>query len=283
MSNLMLTLISLLILSKHIFANEVLPTNYVLQLGQLTKTINQNVVAGNLCNNTLDSKDNNACLSSRFLNKDVLYIGDSHSNLEKINGSKMGNIVVKQLKECGAQNITYRGVCGSSPSSWMPDSTPTSSCGVTIMGPDKFENLKKGSTENLTILQKKSNPQVVIINLGDNMISWKKKDNLKHATIESKNTVASVVNKLVSTINKNVTCLWIGPAYHSPGKIYSKSNSIVDELYDAIKIGIGSRCTLVDSRSYFKESRPNDGLHFTAPESKHWGEELANVIKNLVP
>ena len=213
-----------------------------------------------------------------FGGKDVLYIGDSHSYLTSKNGSRMGNKIANRVKECGSSSFHYRGVCGSRPANWMPGKTPSSRCGVSSMGPDSFSTQNRGQTENLSTLSEKTGAKVVMINLGDNMFSWKSSGGRYNAYIRSSDSVQNEVSGLLKVLKEDQKCVWIGPAYHSPGKSYSKSNAVVDEMYEALDTAIGNRCKVIDSRPYFSNSLPNDGLHFTSGESSRWGSEIAKDL-----
>jgi hypothetical protein len=213
-----------------------------------------------------------------YKDKKVLYIGDSHSVLYSKTGTTMGNKISDKLKKCGASEVHYRGVCGSRPKSWMPGKTPKTTCGLSSMGPSTYKTTKKGETKNLSDLQKEVKPEVIVINLGDNMFTWKKVNGKNEGTIPSSTKVISEVQALLKTIPSQVNCVWIGPVYHSKGRHYHKPNKAVDKLYDAIIKGVGSRCQLVDSRGVFSSTKANDGLHLLPSESKVWGENIAKKL-----
>lgn len=220
------------------------------------------------------------CGTKKFENKEVLYIGDSHSYLYSKDGSRMGNQVYKQLEACGADGVEYHGVCGSRPSSWMPGKTPASKCGVSKITDSGFSTANSGKTKNIEQLQGQKDPDVVIINLGDNMFSWKIKNGKRYSQINSANVIREVA-ALVANIDKSKECIWIGPVYHTPSKSLAKSNAHVDQMYAAIKQGLKGRCDLVDSRDTFSKTSPNDGLHLTNKESKIWGDALASKLSKL--
>ncbi len=213
-----------------------------------------------------------------FSGKDVLYIGDSHSYLTSQKGSRMGNKIAQRVEQCGAATFHYRGVCGSRPSNWMPGKVPRSTCGVSSMGPGQFQTQSKGQSENLAQLSEKTGAQVVMINLGDNMFNWRSGGSRKEAYISSEKRVEDEVKGLLKVLEDQQQCVWIGPAYHSPGKSYAKSDAAVDQMYSALQKAIGSRCRIIDSRKYFSSSTPNDGLHFISSESERWGDAIAKDL-----
>lgn len=220
--------------------------------------------------------NNNRCSTNRFQNQSVLYIGDSHSYLRSQNGDRMGNQVYTRLNECGASNVQYHAACGSRARSWMPGSTPKTPCGLTTITNNGFRTANSGSTRNIEQLQRDQNPNVVIINLGDNMFGWS-----GGRSSINQSSVAREVAALVAAIDRNRSCIWIGPTYHSPGSSYTKPNAHVDQMYQAISQGLNGRCDLIDSRDVFSRTRPNDGLHLTGPESTVWGNSLADKLSEL--
>ncbi len=235
-------------------------------------------------NHCQDCKEaaNPECPTNRYLGMKIVYIGDSHSYLRKANGQRMGNQVFNALNTCGASSITYAAACGSRPRNWKRDSTPKSTCGITSFhSSGKFQKSTKGSLPNLSTLIENNDADLVIINLGDNMFNWHSSGGLRHARSPSNSSLQNEVQSLTKDIPTETQCIWIGPAYHSRGKSYHKSNTEVDKLYEGIKSGVAGKCTLVDSRSFFNQTSPNDGLHLTSSESKHWGEKLASTLKEL--
>lgn len=218
----------------------------------------------------------NTCESQRYSEKQVLYIGDSHSYLRSADGNRMGNQVVTQLRQCGAAGVQYHGVCGSRPSSWMPGRTPSSTCGVSTITNSGFSTASNGRTRNIEQLQQDQNPGVVIINLGDNMFGWS-----SGRSSINQDRVVSEVSALVGAIDEGRDCIWIGPTYHSPGSSYTKTNAHVDQMYTAIQRGLNGRCELVDSRPVFSSTRPNDGLHLTESESTQWGNSIGTMLSTL--
>lgn len=225
---------------------------------------------------------NPACPSNQFLGKNIVYIGDSHSYLFSADGQRMGNHIMNSLKTCGAGSVYYGAACGSRPRHWYSSAGPKSSCGITSYhSSGHFKMSTKGSLPNLETLINDNSADLVIINLGDNMFGWSSVSGLRQASAPTSGSIRDEVQSLLQNIPKQTQCIWIGPAYHSRGGSYYKPNSEVDKLYSGITGAINGRCQIVDSRGYFSQSAPNDGLHFTSSESQHWGERLASTLKGF--
>jgi hypothetical protein len=143
-----------------------------------------------------------------------------------------------------------------------------------------LEKRHRGRTKNIRALQDDNNPDLIIINLGDNMFNWNRRSGRTRSSINS-NKVATQVYNFVQAIDNYRECIWIGPTYHFPGKPYVKRNSDVDLMYKGISKGLAGRCTLIDSRDTFKSTAPNDGLHLTNSESQIWGMSLFEKLSRL--
>lgn len=223
------------------------------------------------------AEERGSCEES-FGSKSVLYIGDSHSYLRSREGNRMGNRVANRVKECGASEFHYRGVCGSRPLNWSGDRRPRSTCGVSEMGPQHFNTQNSGQTDNLDTLIRDTNAEVVMINLGDNMFNWRSRNGVREAYVSSQPSLVNEVRGLLQSLSVEQKCIWIGPTYHSRGSSYYKPNSAVDELYSILSTAINGRCRLMDSRDYFEETSPNDGLHLVPSESRRWGDSIARDL-----
>ncbi len=234
-------------------------------------------ISGNTNCSDIDTDKKYSC-KENFNNKNVLYIGDSHSYLFSKNGDRMGNKVADKVNSCGASDFHYRSFCGARPKNWMPGNTPKTTCGHSLLSGSEFKTANSGKGVSLDILINNIGPDHIIINLGDNMFSWKSSGNKRKAYISSSTAVLNEVKGLLKQLSSKHTCTWIGPIYHSPGKSYIKPNSEVDKLYSLLIKGIDGRCTLIDGRSYFTKTSPNDGLHLINKESKIWGEKIADNL-----
>lgn len=99
------------------------------------------------------------------------------------------------------------------------------------------------------------------------------------ASVGSRASTTAEIEKMLEGLPSGATCSWVGPTYHSEGSIYKKTNAVVDEFYSILSSALGSRCELIDSRPFFSETRPNDGLHLVQSESRRWGQNILNEIR----
>lgn len=237
------------------------------------------------------------CPNEDFENKSILYIGDSHSvvptQVTNDSSRRLGHVVSDSLKACQGAQVAYFAACGSRPSSWSGDEKPRSSCGITENSSNGFnyrystvtgENGRRvpvtHRTDNLETLVNRHEPKEAIINLGDNMFSWKRENGKSVATLGNAEAKAREVTAMLDKLPEGANCTWVGPTYHSTGSIYRKPNAIVDEFYTMLSGALRGRCHLIDSRPIFSSTQPNDGLHLVKSESRRWGQEILRGLGN---
>lgn len=185
-------------------------------------------------------------------NAETLYIGDSHSTNPGFHDTIMQHL---------GRNTNYYASCGSHSNHWR-NGGYRSSCG----------NIQTPTTQPLAQLQQNTNAEKVIINLGDNHISWTG-SNPRQATGVSP-SAASDFRRLVETLPAHVTCYWVGPVWGSAGSTYNKPDRIVNEIYSLLQQSIGSRCTIVDCRDAVSRQNAGDGLHYN--DSRAWAQCIAH-------
>jgi hypothetical protein len=234
---------------------------------------------------SIESTD--ACPNLEYENSRVLYIGDSHSVIPKENptsgSERLGNVVGDAIEACSGATLSYYAVCGSRPRSWTGDSQPSTRCGITEKNGDdfsyKYSRTESTRTDNLQTIIKNTPPKHVLINLGDNMFSYKKVGGKSVASVGSRSSLTAEIEKMLNGLPHDATCSWVGPTYHKEGTLYKKTNAVVDEFYEVLSSAIGSRCELIDSRPFFSETSPNDGLHLIRSESRIWGQSILSEIR----
>lgn len=185
-------------------------------------------------------------------NAETLYIGDSHST-----NPAFYNTIMQRF---GA-DTNYYASCGANSNHWRTGGY-TSSCG----------QIHSRTTQPLTQLQQNTNAEKVIINLGDNHISWSGSHPRRATGVSA--TAASDFRRLVETLPSDTLCYWVGPVWGSSGSLYSKPDHIVNEIYSILHQSIGSRCTIIDCRDSINRSNSGDGLHYN--DSTAWAQCIAD-------
>jgi hypothetical protein len=216
------------------------------------------------------------CLGASFQNSSTVYIGDSHSAV--FGQSSLARSLSQSAESCPGAEFNLYAACGSSPRSWLSEGTVSSSCGTLHRG--NLTNRTGQALPNLATISQQNQPDQVIINLGDNMFSWRRNNGKLTASLNS-NRTATEVQRLINALPERSQCYWVGPTYHSVGSVYSKPNEVVDQFYSVLGQAIGDRCRIVDSRPFFTTTRPNDGLHLVPSESQSWGEQIVSTIQSF--
>jgi hypothetical protein len=210
--------------------------------------------------------------------KELLYIGDSHSHIreEKPVPAKLrfGNVFYDVMKSRG-YDVAYYAACGSAPSHWIKGSI--TECGYTAIADGSFLSVVKSPFPSVSSLYSSQNK--VVINLGDNMFTWKIFSGKKVAGFNHENFTTSVNGflALLHGINSD-NCWWIGPTYHIEGMNYLKADDVVDEFYKNLESILADRCSVIDSRPIVVPTVPNDGLHHVNSDSQAWA---TGVLKQI--
>lgn len=193
-------------------------------------------------------------------------------------------MLLDQFENAG-QSVGYYAACGSRPSSWI-GATARSSCGVTsyTTGSNLSASVR-GTVPGFSSLLQSSNPQRVIINLGDNMFRVRTSGGVTRLTAPtdttspSRQAVIQEIQTMLNQIPAGKECFWVGPTYHTQGSTYAKSNTEVDLMYAILVEAMSGKCSLIDNRSLFTQTAPNDGLHLINSESRDWGLRIAGQIQ----
>jgi hypothetical protein len=192
----------------------------------------------------------------------ILYIGDSHS----VNNN-LRNTLVSELSKNG-DAVSYYASCGSNAAHWS-EGNYKSNCG----------NYNSSRTPVFNQLLTDKKPATVIINLGDNLFSWKGKNPRRAEGISQQ--AKNDMKKLVKNISSSTSCYWVGPTWRSLGSSYFKSDEMVNKMYAALKENVGSKCTIVDCRSAVPRTSKGDGLHHHSKEASNaWAQCIAEKTKS---
>jgi hypothetical protein len=202
----------------------------------------------------------------------VLVIGDSH-----VAGfGNFNNALHEGLVAQGAIVHTF-GVCGSVPSEGiMPHHA--------ICGTGERHNndpalvTKDGSNGwSLPQLMSRYNPNLVVVELGENLAQYGVSAQLSHDWISGE------VSEMLRPISAaKLPCIWVGPPWGTENGIYKKTFARVKELSDYLS-QVVSPCQYVNSLTF---SRPGewptlDGVHLTPASTQIWDGDVIRSIDQI--
>jgi lysophospholipase L1-like esterase len=202
----------------------------------------------------------------------VLVIGDSH--VAGFGG--FNNALHEGLVAQGANVHTF-GVCGSVPSDWvMPQQ---GICGRGERHDNEPVQVTKGNTIgwSLPALMSHYNPNLVVVELGENLGKYGVSPELPRDWINSE------VNQLLQPIRASkLPCIWVGPPWGSENGPWKKTFARVKELSDYLS-QIVAPCQYVDSLTF---SRPGewptlDGVHLTPASARIWDGAVIRSIDQI--
>jgi hypothetical protein len=203
----------------------------------------------------------------------MLVIGDSHIAAIGYFNNQLHNELVAQ----GAAVHTF-GVCDSAPVDWVIP-------GPIVCGRGERHNLSPatigyGNSARgwaLASLIAKYNPNIVVIELGDNMAGYGVTPNLP------RDVIASQVHDLLRPVAaRNLPCIWIGPPWGTEGGPYKKTNARVRELSDYLS-QIVSPCHYIDSLAFAQPGQwsTQDGVHLTNHSTDAWDNDIVNSLDQI--
>jgi len=173
----------------------------------------------------------------------VLFIGDSHST------GSFGKKMDELLRTLPRARVSTFASCGSSPSWWFSGRATT--CGY-------YEHLATGESRSLypsneptpvlTTLLQELNPELVIVELGANLMGA----SLDHA----ETTTRQMVDAIQAAGSR---CIWVGPP-HGRGRPEPQFSN----LYDRLRTTVSPYCeSFIDSRPMAHyPAVGGDGIHY---------------------
>ena len=161
----------------------------------------------------------------------ILALGDSHM-------AYMINPFHEALQEQGAIVHSY-GMCGAMGTDWL--SKATTQCDAERH--DKGAAVIKYNTQPtwlLTDLLEKNRPNLVVIELGDNMAGYGTLPTLP------RDFIAQQVSEVLAPIKaRKLPCIWIGPPWGGDTTAYHKANDRVRELSQFLAQTVA--CSYIDT------------------------------------
>lgn len=202
----------------------------------------------------------------------VLVVGDSHNAAKDFLLTSLHEGLMAQ----GAVVHSY-GVCGSSPKDWLAPSTLNCGRGQRHNTDDAEIEGEQVKTWSLEQLMQKHHPNLVVIELGDNMAGYGVLPELP------RDWIAKQVHELTQTIHaKKVPCVWVGPPWGTEGGASNKTFARVKELSDYLGT-IVAPCRYVNSLNFSKpgEWATFDGEHLTPDSYKVWGANITSATVSM--
>lgn len=207
-------------------------------------------------------------MSSALAGLAILVIGDSHMVY-------MGSPLHEALEQQGAVVNTY-GMCGAMATDWLAKTTTQCSTERHDKGPAINKNQTTGSWL-LNDLISKDHPNLVVVELGDNMAGYGTMPQLP------RDFIAGQVHQFLGPIKaRNLPCVWIGPPYGNDTVLYHKTELRLKELSQFLSQTV-SPCSYIDTTAF---ARPGewptlDGEHLTPPSYHKWSVDIASAIVRL--
>lgn len=198
----------------------------------------------------------------------ILVIGDSHMVY-------MGSPLHEALERQGATVNTY-GMCGAMATDWLARSTTQCSAERHENGPTVLK-YTTSSGWLLTDLLAKNHPNLVVVELGDNMAGY--------GTLPAlpRDLIAGQVQQFLAPIKaQNLPCIWIGPPWGNETASYHKTTTRLKELSQFLSQAVAP-CSYVDTTAFAQPGQwPTlDGEHLTQPAYHQWSDAIAGAIVRL--
>lgn len=203
----------------------------------------------------------------------VLVIGDSHLANKDFLLSSLQDDLLNQ----GAIVHSY-GVCGSQPNDWVKQSELPCGRGERHNADQPIiDNSPKVKTWSLEKLIDEHHPDLLIVELGDNMGGYGVQPALPTDWISLE------TQEMVKPVEAHhLPCIWVGPPWGSEGGTSKKTFARVQELSSYLSQNVYP-CRYVDSLRF---SQPGqwatfDGEHLMPDSYRIWGADIADATVRL--
>ncbi|HZK89334.1 MAG TPA: SGNH/GDSL hydrolase family protein [Stellaceae bacterium] len=203
----------------------------------------------------------------------ILIIGDSHNASKDFLLSSLHDALVSQ----GAAVHSY-GVCGSQPHDWVKETElPCGRAERHNADEPIVDKSPKVKTWSLETLIRKHHPDLLVVELGDNMGGYGITPTLP------KDWIAFEVQEMLKPIEAHkLPCVWVGPPWGSEGGPSNKTFARVQELSGYLS-QIVYPCRYVDSLRFSQPGQwaTYDGEHLTPDSYRIWGADIADATVRL--
>jgi hypothetical protein len=203
----------------------------------------------------------------------VLVIGDSHLSNKDFLLTWLHEGLVAQ----GATVHTY-GVCGSNAHDWVVQSTlPCGRAERHNMEEPVIDKSDKVKVWSLADLIRKHKPDLLIVELGDNMAGYGTLPELP------RDWIASQVHEVLKPVAaRNLPCIWVGPPWGAEGGTSNKTFARVKDLSTFLQANVAP-CRYINSLNFSQPGQwvTYDGEHFIPEAYKIWGTSITRETVQL--
>ena len=203
----------------------------------------------------------------------VLIIGDSHIASKDFLLGSLHDALVSE----GAIVHSY-GVCGSQPHDWIAQTELPCGRGERHNADEPIvDKSPKVKTWSLETLIERHHPNLLIVELGDNMAGYGVLPDLPKEWISYE-----TVQMLQPIEVHKLPCIWVGPPWGSEGGTSNKTFARVQDLSSYLST-IVYPCRYVDSLRFSQPGQwPTfDGEHLTPDSYRLWAADIANATVRL--
>jgi hypothetical protein len=198
----------------------------------------------------------------------ILALGDSHMVY-------MVSPLHEALEQQGAVVDTY-GMCGAMAEDWLTRTTTQCYAERHDKGAAIVKN-QPGSSWLLTDLIQRNHPNLVVIELGDNMAGY--------GTLPAlpRDFIAGQVNEILAPIKaRGLPCVWIGPPWGADTVPYHKTQLRTKELSQFLAQAVAP-CAYIDTTSLVQpgEWTTPDGEHLSQASYRKWSLDITAAIIRL--
>jgi len=198
----------------------------------------------------------------------LLVIGESHMTVPGFLREPLHASLTAQ----GAK-VHSIGACGASPSRWLKAQPVDCGADQAGAGAPVVKSHKGFSTTAITDLIRTDKPDLVVVIIGDTMGSY---DKPSFAKTWAWQEVTGLTKAIAST---NTACVWVGPAWGTPGGKYFKNDARVQQLSHFLSSNVAP-CDYVDSLKFSKPGQWTtvDGQHLTQSSYASWSRAITNAL-----
>jgi hypothetical protein len=181
----------------------------------------------------------------------------------------------ESLEAEGAVVNSY-GMCGAMPEDWLSRTTAQCLAERHDKGPASFKN-QTGPTWLLSDLLERNHPNLVVIELGDNLAGYGTLPTLP------RDLIIQQVREILAPIKaRHLPCIWIGPPFGADTQAYHKTDLRVRELSQLLAQTVAP-CNYVDTTTFAAPGQwaTQDGEHLTPGSYRKWSLDITQAIVQL--
>ena len=199
----------------------------------------------------------------------MLVLGESHLSLPEYLINPLHNALTSQ----GAV-VHAIGACGASAGDWLK--TIEVPCGAERFKGEAVFKGRAATTSPISELIAADKPDLVVIIIGDTMASYDK-DGFPRAWAWQ--SVTSLTKEIAKT---KTPCVWVGPAWGTPGGKYFKNDKRTEFMSNFLEKNVAP-CAYIDSLKFSKPGQWGtlDGQHFNLAGYKSWSQSITEALASL--